>query len=217
MEPAFDALWVTTDSVLRVNPATLDVRRVLPLPASGAQLGSASIAADRDHLWVGTADGMLYRLDPSGRVDRRRGVTDQIQLVAAGEDTVWVADQFASTVVQIDPGSLEPIVDVPIHGNIDAIEVMRGYLWTLDFGTGVLARIPIGEDRIVGQVTVRSDPSDLSAGADAIWVSHADGTITRVDPVTLAPSAFAHVEGEARAIAVDDDRESVWVDVTTSA
>ena len=55
--------------------------------------------------------------------------------------------------------------------------------------------------------------TDLAVGLGAAWLSHEDGTISRVDRLTLEVTEFAQVEGGASAIAVDVGRNSIWVDV----
>jgi len=217
MVTAFDALWATTNSLIRVNPATEEARPVFEIPGADLSLGGASLAADRDHLWVGTPGGTLFRFDPTGEESGRRDVADGIQLVATGAGWIWVVDQLASTVWRVDPASLEPVADIRITGNVDAIAVMDEYVWTLDIATGVLTRISVQADRVIGQLDVPGDPTALAVGAAAVWVSHKDGTVTRVDPVTLEAMEFARVEGSARGIAVDEARESIWVDVSPSS
>jgi streptogramin lyase len=175
LESAFDALWVATDRLVRINPATEEQRVVLriPLPPS-SDLARTSFAADRDHLWIGTSQGILIRIDPSGRVTDRRRVGDSIDLVAAGEEGVWAVDQLAGLVTRLDPGSLETTAEIKITGAIDAIEVMGEYVWTLDFGTGALSRIAVLTDRVVGQGSVPQGPTALAVGLGAIWVSHSE-------------------------------------------
>lgn len=143
-------------------------------------------------------------------------VADGIQLVAAGEGGVWVVDQVEGTVTRVDPASLEPIVTIEVTGNIDSLAVFAGYVWTLDFGTGTLTRISVLGDRVVGQESLPAAPTALAVGLGAVWVSHSDGTVTRVDPATIQASEFADVPGSARAIAVDAARKSIWVDVARS-
>jgi hypothetical protein len=76
-----------------------------------------------------------------------------------------------------------------------------------------MTRISIGDTRSVRQATV-GEASDMVLGFGAIWVSHPDGTISRVNPSTFEVTpGFARVQGAATAIAVDVARESVWVDV----
>jgi class 3 adenylate cyclase/outer membrane protein assembly factor BamB len=214
MVSAFDALWATTDRLMRLNTSTDEARPVFRIPQSGVGLGGASLAADRDHLWLGTNQGTLFRFDPTGEESGRRDVTDTIQLVAAGEGSVWVVDQPAATVTRVDSESLDTLRKIPVTGNIDAIAVMFGYVWTLDLGTGVLTRISVSAEPVDRQTTLPAEPTAIAVGAEAVWVSHEDGTVTRVDPVTLDAEEFARVEGSALGIAVDEARESIWVDVS---
>ena len=210
----FDAVWVSTDQLIKINPATHDFRIALriPLPVGGS--GESSLALDRKQLWIGTAQGVLRRVDPGGTVTGQRTVTDSIQLVAASEDGVWVVDQLAGEVLRIDPVSLRVVADpIPFPGRLDTIAVMGDHVWVLDFGTGLLTRISIQEDRPVGQVSVPARATSLAAGLGAIWIAHADGTVTKVDPATVTASRFARLEGTARAIAVDLARKTVWVDM----
>jgi hypothetical protein len=141
-------------------------------------------------------------------------VTDSLQLVAASEDGVWVVDQLGGVVLRIDPVSLRQVAPpITVTGSVDAIDVMGDYVWALDFGTGLLTRISILSDRPVGQVTVPAGATSLDVGLGAVWISHADGAITKVHPGTMQASPFARVEGTIRALAVDAARESIWVDV----
>ena len=210
----FEAVWVSSDRLMRINPATDEFRTVLriPLPVGGS--GGSSLAVDRTHLWIGTDQGVLRRVDPTGTVTGARMVADGIQLVAASEDGVWVVDQVAGAVLRVDRGSLEVVAEVPFAGRLDAIAVMGDHVWVLDFGTGLLTRISILEDRVVGQVSVPPGATSLAAGLGAVWIGQGDGAITKVDPLTVTASAFARIEeGSIRAIAVDEARESIWVDV----
>jgi class 3 adenylate cyclase len=210
----FDAVWVALDRLIRINPATLEHRSVLRIPLpSGGGLGGTSLAVDRAHLWIGTTDGLLLRVDPSGTVTAERTVTDSIQLLAVGGEGVWVVDQFAGVVIHVDPQSLRTIAEVPFTGNLDAIAAMGSDVWAIDFTAGLLSRISTSQDRIIGQERVSERPTSLAVGLGAVWLTHQDGTITKVDPVTLQAATIAHFEGPARAIAVDEARESLWVEV----
>ncbi len=213
MVSAFEALWVATgETLVRVNAATDDVREMLRYP-NPAGTGRASLSVDRAHLWLARTDGTLARIDPSGTVTRQRKVVASADLVAAGGGGVWVVDQVAGIVTRVDPVSLKAVGEVPVSGNIDRIAVAGDYVWVLDRGTGVVTRISIAETRSVRQATV-AEASDMAVGFDAVWVSHPDGTISRVEASTLQVTPrFAQIQGAATAIAVDVERGSIWVDV----
>ena len=210
---AFESVWVSSDFLIRINPATYASRAVLSIPLPAGGTGKSSLAVDRKQLWIGTGQGILRRVEPTGTVTGERMVTDGIQLVAASEDGVWVVDQLAGTVVRVDPTSLRKVAEVSFAGSVDAIAVMGDHVWVLDFGTGLLTRLSVLEDRPVGQVSVPASATSLAAGLGAVWIGHGDGAITKVDPLTVRASNFARVDGSIRAIAVDAARESIWVDV----
>ena len=210
MVTAFDALWATTDLLVRVNPATDEARSVLAIPPP-VSIARPGLAADGRNLWLGTATGTLLKLDRNGEEIERRDVEGGIHLIAVGEGWVWLVDQGAGVVTRIDGRTLESVAEIHLDGNLDAIVVLDGYVWILDFATGVLTRVSTGSDRETGQETLPADPTAMAAGAGAIWVSHEDGTVTRVDPATMTASEFARVDGTALAVAVDDERESLWV------
>jgi streptogramin lyase len=216
MVSAFEALWVATGEVLvRVNAATDDLREVLRY-SNPSGSGRASLSADRTHLWLARTDGTLSRIDRSGKVTRQRNVAASADLVASAEGSVWVVDQVAGIVTRVDPASLETIAEVPVSGTIDRIAVAGDYVWLLDRGTGVVTRISIAETGSIRQASV-AEASDMAVGFGAVWVSHPDGTISRVDASTLQVTPrFARFRGAATAIAVDDTRGSIWVDVGPS-
>ena len=210
MVTEFDALWATTDQLIRVNPATDEARPVLAIPEP-VPLARPGLAADRRNLWLGTAGGVLLKLDRNGEEIDRRDVEGGIHLVAVGDGWVWLVDQGAGVVTKIDARTLQSVAEIHLDSNLDAIAVLDGYVWILDLATGVLTRISISSERVTGQETLPADPTTMAAGADAIWVSHEDGTVTRVEPATMAAAEFARVDGTALAVAVDDERESLWV------
>jgi class 3 adenylate cyclase len=212
---AFDALWATTDQLVKVNPATDEARSVLDIPPP-ITLSRMGLAADRRNLWLGTPGGILLKLDRNGVEIDRGDVGSGIQLIAAGEGWVWLVDQGSGVVTKIDPKTMGSVSEIHLDGNLDAIVVSDGYVWVLDFATGVLTRISTESDRVTGQETFPADPTAMAAGAEAIWLSHEDGTITRIDPATMTGSGFAHVDGAALAVAVDDERESIWAYVGRS-
>ena len=214
MASAFDALWyVAPDRLVRVSASTdeQEVVQRIPTPAEpGADM--VSLAADRDHLWIGKADGTLMRVDPSGGFEERR-VVDAIDLIAATEDGVWVVDQFDGAVMRVDPTTFETVWESSVFGTIARFAVDGDYVWLLDQSSGILTRLSSSTGAEAGQAPVGAGVTDLAVGLGAAWLTHEDGTISRVDRLTREVTEFAQVEGGASAIAVDVERNSIWVDV----
>jgi class 3 adenylate cyclase len=216
MVSAFDALWyLAPDRLVRVSASTdeQDVMRRVASPTDlGADRRGVSLAADRDHLWVGQIDGRLMRVDPSGGVEVRR-VADAIDLIAATEEGVWVLDQFDGVVISVDPATLGTVWKLPIVGTVSRLAADEDYLWLLDQSSGVLTRVSSSTGAGANQVPVGRGVTNLAVGLGAVWLSHEDGSISRVDRLTLDVTEFARVGGGASAIAVDVERDSIWVDV----
>jgi hypothetical protein len=214
MVSAFDALWyVAPDRLVRVSASTDEQEVVLQVPApTGLGAERTTLAADRNHLWIGKTDGMVIRADPSGGFENRR-VADAVDLIAATGDGVWVVDQFEGVVIRVDPATFERVWESPVFGTVARLAADEGYVWLLDQSSGVVTRLSSSTGADAGQAPVGRGVTDLAVGLGAAWVSHADGTISRVDRLTLEVTEFAQVDGGASAIAVDVGRNSIWVDV----
>jgi len=212
MVAAFDAVWISAaDRVVRISASTDRQQVVIRLEYREAD-GESSVTADRAHLWVGRTDGVLMRLTPSGETAERK-VSDSVDLLASGEEGVYVIDQVAGEVERIDP-ELESLWTTPVIGTISRIAADGDYVWLLDRTSGILTRLSSVTGNPAGQAPVGPGAIDLAVGGGAVWVSHDDGTIDRIHRVTLeVTSAFARVEGVASAIAFDPQRGSLWVDV----
>jgi streptogramin lyase len=216
MVSAFDALWyLAPNRLVRVSASTDEqdvVRRVAPATDMGADRRGVSLAADRDHLWIGLIDGLLMRVDPSDVVEDRR-VADAIDLITASGDGVWVVDQFEGVVIRVDSDTFETVWEKPVLGTIARLAADGDYLWLLDRSSGVVTRLSALTGADAGQAPVGRGVTDLAVGLGAVWLCHEDGTISRIDRLTRNVTEFAQVDGGASAIAVDVERNSIWVDV----
>ena len=111
MVSALDALWyLTPDRLVRVSASTDEqdmVQRVAAPTDLGADKRGVSLAADRDHLWIGKIDGFLMRVDPSDGVEDvgwPRHRSDH-----GLRDGVWVLDQFDGAVIRVDSDTFETV------------------------------------------------------------------------------------------------------------
>jgi hypothetical protein len=59
---------------------------------------------------------------------------------------------------------------------------------------------------------VGQDPTDMSAGLGAVWVGDRDGSVYRLDAVTLDVQAFP-IGAEVLGVAVDERADALWVHV----
>jgi class 3 adenylate cyclase/streptogramin lyase len=206
----FDAVWtLSAETVYRVHPGTDEVEEflVLPIP-SGISTWSLALG---EAIWVGVSDGTLVRADP------RTGARDQvdtglsIDAIAATRDVLWVADILAGAVFPFDPDSLQREGrPVEIRGSLDRMVGRGDGLWILDQRAGVVTRIDAVSHAVSDPIRVGSDPTDIAAGLEAVWVGDLDGSLYRIDTSTLEVQEFP-VGAEVLGVAVDDDAGSVWV------
>jgi len=207
---AFDAVWVLTgNSLYRVNPATDEPVEFLHLPVPSG-IATYSVAVGGDSIWVGQSDGTVVRLDP------RTGARDQFQTglavdkIAATKDAVWVADVLAGAVVRFDPADLQQVgKPIEIRGSIDQIFARGDYLWVLDRQSGVVTRIT-SSDTGGRPARVGDGATDMAVGPDAVWVGDRDGSLYRVDPLTLEVTELP-VGSAVVGVGVEEASGSVWV------
>jgi class 3 adenylate cyclase/streptogramin lyase len=212
MVTAFDAVWVAAaDRLVRVSAST-DEQQVVHRFRYREGDGDAWVTADRHHLWVGRTDGVLMRLTPSGETAERK-VSDSVDLLAGAEEGVYVIDHLTGEVSRVDR-NLETLWTTPVVGTINRIAFDGDYVWLLDWSSGIVTRLSTSSGVPAGQAPIGPGATDLAVGGGALWVTHDDGTISRIDRVTreVTPT-FVRVGGEASAIAFDLDRGSLWVDV----
>ena len=85
-------------------------------------------------------------------------------------------------------------------------------VWALSTSVGTLSRIDPATNDVRDQVQVGSDPSGLAVGSGAVWVGDDDGVIRRVDEDTRRVTEIPF-GAEVRALAFDDETDTLWVDV----
>ena len=62
-------------------------------------------------------------------------------------------------------------------------------------------------------ITVGGSPEGVATGAGSVWVANAgDGTVARIDPLTVRVAKTISVGGSAGGVAVSP--EGIWVTVT---
>ena len=105
--------------------------------------------------------------------------------MAAGAGSLWVVNDFASTVSRVDvsTGTVEQTVQV--DRDPTAIAYAAGSIWVACNGTRSVDRINAETETVVQHVPVGNGPSGIAVAPGAIWVTNRlDDTITEIDAVT---------------------------------
>jgi hypothetical protein len=160
------------------------------------------------------SDGELLRFDPARNRSSEATLPSSIDALAAGLGKVWTLDTFAETLTEIDARTMEPVrPGISIPDGVDALAIGEGGVWVLSRSTGQVT--PVIDGVAVSSIRVGDDPTSIAAGAGAIWVGHEDGAIWRIDEVTRLVDRDRTIDvGTAiRAIAIDEDAGTLWVDV----
>ena len=210
VDVGFGAIWVLTDRTLyRVHPGTGEPRPVFRLPpAAGIATYALAIA---EHIWVVDSDGTLVRMDPT------TGARDPIETdlstgrIAATDSGLWVADILSGAMTSLDAETLRETGDpVELSGSVDQVVTSAEDLWVLDNLAGTVTRVNTTSREEGRPTRVGQDPTDMSAGLGAVWVGDRDGSLYRLDAVTLDVQSFP-IGAEVLGVAVDERAEAVWV------
>ena len=207
----YDAIWLMTDfELLRVNPATREVRSVVTLQRGPALSWTTDVTVGAGYVWAATSDGELIRFDPrTGDVARTR-VPSSIDAIAAGTGAVWLSDLLVGTVTRLDPETMNPDEPLAIPDGADALVMDGPDLWILSRTAGLVT--PFIDGQMRPQIRVGEDPTSLAAGMGAIWVGDEDGIIRRIDSETRQIEELP-MKAPIRALAVSEDTDTLWVDI----
>jgi YVTN family beta-propeller protein len=181
--------------------------------AVGARPVAAVAAAGS--LWVANLDDRtVTRIDVSSRrILQSIPVGGAPTALAAAPGAVWVSDTTGQ-ISRIDP---EYNRLVPTR-QLVAYSLLAGTAWPMLVASrsmwivnpdGYVGQFDPGSGRQTGSVDVGNEPSAVAAGAASLWVTNsADGTVTRIDPVTLVATTIPVGHGPD-AVAVN--AAGVWV------
>lgn len=207
-----DKIWIAYDEgLLEVNPATDEQRRAMTLETQGAAT-AADVVVGEGFVWVGLGDGRLIRFDPATGRHRSRTGLDPIDTIAFGHGSVWTADTLGGTVTRYDPETMRAEATIEVAAGPDYLVSGDAAVWALSRSLGSLTEIDIAENVAARTVQVGDVPTGLTAGFGAVWVGDKDGVIRRVDEDTRLVTEIPF-GAEIRAIAFDEDTNTLWIDV----
>ncbi len=186
--------------------------------AAALTVGARPVAAvsAAGSLWVANLDDRtVTRIDLSSRqVLQSIPVGGAPTALAAAPGAVWVSDGTGQ-ISEIDPEYDRPVPtrqlmagSMLLRGTALPMLAAFGSMWIVD-PDGYVTQTDPGSGQQIGSVDVGNDPSAVAAGAGSLWVTNsADGTVTRIDPVTLVATTIPVGHGPD-AVAVN--AAGVWV------
>jgi len=208
----FRTVWVAGGApnyLGRINPATDTLLRPVRVGASHGISKALLVAVSEGAVWVASGNQVL-QVDPISNQVVRRINTGSADGIAADDRRVWVIDQLAGRLTEIDAASGTIVRSIDVPGRQDAITVGGGSVWLLDRVVGTVLQVDAETLATGDSVRVGSDETDITFGAGAVWL--ADGTgnsLTRIDAVTHVPTTFSIGSPVVR-VAVDPDSGDVW-------
>jgi streptogramin lyase len=195
-------------AITRIDPATEEIGETVSFRATG---GATGLALGRSRIWESFADGTLIEIEPRTlRETARLDLGGSLDALGVGRAGVWVGDNLAGTMRMIDPRTGQAGAPIEMSGSVNGIAVSGETAWVLDRGAGTVT--PVDLDSGPGQpVRVGEDPSDISSGLGAIWVTDSSGSLWRVDPTTGTASEIP-IASPLEALAIDaEGQDLVWV------
>jgi len=215
------AAWVTSskgavstiDPTYDVNEQKLSSVALYPSFISDVPTAEQPMLAAFGSIWVVDPEGYVSRIDPaSRRVVGRVIVGNDPSAIAAGDGSIWIANNSDGTVTQIDPTTLEPTT-IPVGHGPAAIAVNGAGVWVANAGDDTVVRVDPDTNAVVGTTRVGSAPAALAATPSAIWVANSgDGTVMRLDPHSGERLGTKQIGGTPDALAFAAGR--VWVAVS---
>jgi YVTN family beta-propeller protein len=190
------------------------------------------ITAGFDSIWVAQGFSVVSRLQPrTAQVVEQVDVGERPNEIVAGDERVWSTTEGYGEVVAIDPRSNSVVTRLKIGGDREHLGgIAAGYgavwitayddfrdvaqIWRVDPASGratdsVRLR---GSSRIDWQTAHLLGILRVAVGEGSVWVASAlHGTVTRIDPETLAITDTISLPG-AGDVAVGEGL--VWVAVT---
>jgi class 3 adenylate cyclase/DNA-binding beta-propeller fold protein YncE len=205
-------LTVGPGLLFRIDPKSLAELPPIELAHDGIPM---DLAFGSDAIWVSFPDGQLERVDPKmAKVDIDVHLEGAIDVVAADADGVWVLDELAGTVRQVDANDGHVLATAAVSSNARLLAAAEGGVWVLDTIAATVTFIDGATGAAHSPLGVGSSPTGIAVGFGAAWVADADGSLYRLDAVTNEVTSTS-VGTPLTAVAVDEADGIVWV--TTGA
>jgi YVTN family beta-propeller protein len=203
---------VPANSVGVIDPDSneiIDAIKVGESPGSIAAAGSNVFVANSNSATVSQLS-----ISRKAEVDTF-GTGGRLKDLAVEPGAVWVSDSYRGTVTAYVPGAAGRTRFSIAEGDFafgagTALARVEDSLWVANTEPPTIGRIDLDEltGAVAERIRLRHVPSALAADQEYVWVGSADGTLSRIDPVS-GEQRDVQLEGPVRAIVVGAG--AVWV------
>jgi YVTN family beta-propeller protein len=128
-----------------------------------------ALAADQDFLWVGKADGTLFRLDPLFGQGRTVKLGQRVIAIALAADAVWVVTG-GGAVARVER-DLTSITRIRVGRLPTAVAVGADAVWVANSLDGTVSRIEPRTRTVEATIEVGQRPQDLTVAGGLVWVT----------------------------------------------
>jgi DNA-binding beta-propeller fold protein YncE len=174
--PGEGSLWVAerttmpggADSLVELDPRTLDQRRRIPL----AQ-GVRALRTGGGAVWILSRRAReVARLDPpTGRIDKVVRLHEEGEDLAYAHGRLWIANRDDDTVTRMDAATGRSVT-LAVPREPARIAARGNDVWVTSYLEGTLTRIDARRDRIIGTpVAVGVQPYGVAVTPDSVWVT----------------------------------------------
>jgi hypothetical protein len=139
--------------------------------------------------------------------------------IEVGEGFVWTANSSSDTISRINPmdGTSE---EIKVGGNPSELGVDRGAVWVWNY-VDAITRVDAHTGEVSQPITGGSPDAPISAidvGNGYVWLSHENGTITRInmqtqalegDPIAVGPKPTRIAFGDNRLYVVNSEDNTI--------
>jgi class 3 adenylate cyclase len=207
------------NAVVNVDPTSGNILHITPNALERHGGGNPKIAVGEGGVWIHSAFLEHLDLRTGAVIADRVGVETNGNPgadpgIEFGDRAVWIGGGLQgdhAVLLRWDPATDEQLPDISLRADVlpNDVAVGKGAVW-VTFPDGKLVELNPDTRRVVARTAVGGFIDEAVLGAGGLWVLDiTEGTLTRVDPRTLATSDPTGFSGSVLGMAADD--EHVWL------
>jgi glutamine cyclotransferase len=211
------SLWFgvcgSSPQMLRVDAGTGKVVASIPIPQATDLLEESSVAFGAGAVWVLAKPDLLVRIDSKkNTVAKAVPAPEGASALRASKDALWVTVHATSTLLKLDPSTLETLETIPVGSGPQFLALGEGAVWTLDQAGGTVTRVDLATSKVTATIPVDAGAvqgGDIAVGGGFVWARVTDGLVAKIDPATDTVVARYGPPAGSGSTAADDS--AAWI------